>query len=206
MEELKNFQVMDNFVFCSFPKISRYSHGKSVSWYNLSNNYVKWIYFSSASSPTNFWTAAVKVRNSSNFPSVVAKAMNVLLWKQNSQDLKNTWGFTRACIWWVVINYFWAEKLTFSLMNFTAQLQWACLPLFQTRDRERCFRMLIVLKVGRLHLTLLRKNGKWLLGPKLLTETELKSQSVLLWPLEFGPKSLRRGGCRYVHALSEGLY
>lgn len=35
----------------------------------------------------------------------------------------------------------------------------------------------IVLKVERLHITLLRKNGKWLLGPKLLTETGLKNLS-----------------------------
>lgn len=123
MENCKNFLVMDNFVFCSFPKIRCFSQTHDIPMENLypagnlSNNYVKLIYFSSASSPTNFWTAAVKVRNTTNFPSVVVKAMNVVLWKQSSQDLKNTWGFTRACIRPVVTNYFWAENLPFSLTN-----------------------------------------------------------------------------------------
>lgn len=83
-EELKNVQVMDNFVFYSFLKIRGFSQTHDIPMEdlypacNLSNNYVKLIYFSSGSWPTNFWTAAVKVRNATNFPPVVAKAMNVL--------------------------------------------------------------------------------------------------------------------------------
>lgn len=146
MENWKKFQVMDNFVVFSFPKIRSFSQTHDIRmdnlWpaRNLSNNYVKLIYFSSSSSLTNFWTAAVKMRNATNFPSILVNIMNVPLWKQSSQGLKNTWGFTRVCIQSVVTNYFWAEKLTFSLTNFTGELQQACLPLFQTRDREICFK------------------------------------------------------------------